>query len=328
MAIKSPGAMYLREQSEAAISNFFSTENGDDIGISRWVHPNQLVPFKDHPFEVKDDPDMESLEQQIVEAGKITNAILVFQNEEKDLEIISGHRRTYIAKKLGWDRVPVTIRKNITREEAAFLMYSENKKRLILPSEIAKSYKVLIDEMNRGRGKRTDLSEEEKGKTTEIVAKKLGVGTNTVERKLRLLYLIPGLLELVDKNEIKRNSGMALLPAVAISYLPENYQQVVLDVYNEHGKLPSHGQANKLLELYNNKELDEMRIRQELMVLKGNQKRSEGVEITNPILLQYKKESKMADAAFQDYIVKAIQFYRQHGEMGAGVAPKVTRQHL
>lgn len=314
MALSSPGAQFLRQQAESAISNFYSVQDGSDIGIPKRVHPNDLIEFKDHTFKIRDDADMDSLIKSI-EAEGVREPLLVFYNEDKDLEIIAGHRRRYAAQKLGIESIPVLIMK-ITREDATFLMCETNMKKrtVLLPSEEANSYKVMIEAMGRTHGQRTDKTGEEKGKTTEILAKKIGVSRGRIEEYLCLNNLMPEILELVDQNKLKRNTGMAVKPAVQISYLPENFQEVILKIYQTEEKSPSHKQARQMKQLFDDKQLDEQRIQEIMEELKPNQKRSEGVEITNPILLQIKKNKGLADEAFQQLLVKALDFYQKHGQ--------------
>ena len=330
MPLNSPGAQALRDQIKASLTQL-SRQEGDDIGTLMHINPNEMVEFKGHPFSIRpESPDMAKLIQSI-DAHGIQEPLIAFWNEDRDVEIIAGHRRRYAAQKLGLQTVPVLVMRKITRDDATFLMCESNlsKRETLLPSERANSYKVMIEAMERKRGRYASNENEEKGKATELLEKEIGDPSRTIERYLRLTFLKPEILELVDQNAISKNTGIAVLPAVEISYLPENYQEVILSIYQkEGGKSPSHQQAKDMRKLYEDNELDEKKIEEMMKKLKPNQKRSEGVEITNPILLQYKKESKMADAAFQDYIVKAIQFYRKHGEMGAGAAPKVTRQHI
>lgn len=328
MALNSPGAQFLRQQAESAISNFYSAQDGSDIGIPKRVHPNDLVEFKDHPFKVLENADMDVLMKSI-EANGVREPLLVFYNEDKDLEIIAGHRRRYAAQKLGIESIPVLVMK-ISREDATFLMYESNKQRdLILPSERAKVYKTMIDAMGRVSGQRTDKNAEESGRSIDLLEKKIGVSHTTIQRYMYLNSLIPEILELVDQSAIKKNTGIAMLPAIEISYLPENFQRVILDIYKKDEKSPSHKQARDFKRLYEARLLDEKKIIEIMDEQKPNQKRSSGMVITNENLLMIKKNNGLADEAFQQLLVKALEFYQKHGQMqAAGISSATNKLHL
>ena len=112
--------------------------------------------FPDHPFQVREDEDMEKLIESIRNNG-VLNPIIVRRKEDERYEIISGHRRKYACKKLGMDLIPMIVR-DISRDEAVIAMVDSNLQReVILPSEKARAYKMKMDAMKR-QGKRTDLT--------------------------------------------------------------------------------------------------------------------------------------------------------------------------
>ena len=326
-----PGMQSLRASIKSNMSSILSRKEGDDIGTPMHIHPNDMVAFKEHSFQIRDDADMAELTQSIEKAGKIREPILAFWNEENNIEIIAGHRRRYVAQKLGFETVPVLVMK-ISREDATFLMCESNMKKrtVLLPSERAYSYKVMIEAMGRRQGQRTDKNDDNKGKTVELLSEKIGVPSATIERYMRLNYLIPEILKLVDQGAIKKNTGMAKQPAIEISYLPENYQQVILDIYKQEEKTPSHSQARKFKRLFEAKQLDEKKIIEIMNEPKPNQKRSSGMVITNENLLMFKKSSGLADEAFQQMLVKALDFYQRHGHQGqaSGSASSSNKAHL
>lgn len=313
MPLNSPGAQALRDQIKSNIGSLLSRQEGDDIGTLMHIGPNDMISFKQHTFQVQeDDPDMIKLIKSI-EAKGIQEPIIAFFNEDTDIEIIAGHRRRFAAQKLNLQTVPVLVMKNLSRDDATFLMCESNlsKRETLLPSERANSYKVMIDAMNRKRGRYSSVENEEQGKATELLAKEIGEAPRTIERYLRLTNLEPALLELVDQSSRKKNTGIAILPAIEISYLPVNFQEVILKIYQREAKSPSHKQARDMHELFDLGQLDEMRIESIMEELKPNQKRSEGFEITNASLLDMKKRMKLGDGPFQDLLVKALQYYQQ-----------------
>ena len=223
--------------------------------------------FPDHPFQVKDDEDMEKLIESIRNNG-ILNPILVRRKEDERYEVISGHRRKYACQKLGMDLIPMIVR-DISRDEAVIAMVDSNLQReVILPSEKAKAYKMKMDAMKR-QGKRTDLTSspmETKLRTDEIVAQEAGESRNQVQRYIRLNELTPELLEFVDDGKI------GLRPAVELSYLQEEEMRDLVDFIDNEGTFPSHAQAIRMKELSRNGNLDTDTINEIMGEEKPNQK--------------------------------------------------------
>ncbi len=214
---------------------------------------------------------MKKLMQSIGDRG-VDNPIIVFSNEEGQLEIVSGHRRCKASELLGRDTVPALI-KHMTRDEAIIVMGESNltSRERILPSEKAFTYKEMFDALKR-QGQRTDLTSgpvdpKLKGKKTrEIIAEKGGDSDAQVKRYMRLTYLIPELLDLVDEKRI----GMR--PAEELSYLPANLQICIYDYCELEDRTPSHAQTKKFRELYTNNLLDEAKIADIMKEDKPNQK--------------------------------------------------------
>ena len=188
--------------------------------------------FPGHPFEVRDDEEMEALIESIRESGVI-NPILVRKKEGERYEIISGHRRKYACGKLGVERIPILIRE-ISREEAVIAMVDSNLQReKILPSEKARAYKMKIEAMKR-QGKRTDLTSTPpawKLETEDIIGQKCGESGDQVRRYIRFNELVPELLALVDEGKI------GLRPAVELSYLREEEQRDLAETIRQRGLL-------------------------------------------------------------------------------------------
>lgn len=198
------------------------------------IQISQLSEFKNHPFKVTEDEDMEELADSISKQG-ILYPILCRKTVE-GYEIISGHRRTYAAKMAGLTKVPAVI-KDITDEDAILMMVDTNLQREhIEPSEKAKAYRMKMEALGQ-KGK--------KGETTVNTARDLGVAGGDsgrmVSRYIRLSYLIPELLELVDEHKLGvTTSGQAL------AYLSEQEQELVYEVYETSQQLPDTAQADVL----------------------------------------------------------------------------------
>lgn len=223
--------------------------------------------FPDHPFQVKEDEDMEKLIESIRSNG-VLNPIIVRRKEDERYEVISGHRRKYACQKLGLDLIPMIVR-DISRDEAVIAMVDSNLQReVILPSEKAKAYKMKMDAMKR-QGKRTDLTSTPvawKSETADKIGQQCGESGDQVRRFIRLNELTPELLEFVDDGKI------GLRPAVELSYLQEEEMRDLVDYIDGEGTFPSHAQAIRMKELSREGNLDTDTINEIMGEEKANQK--------------------------------------------------------
>jgi ParB family chromosome partitioning protein len=205
---------------------------------------NDLFPFPDHPFSVKEDDSMKQTIESVREYGVLVPAI-VRPREEGGYEIISGHRRKHACEIAGLNTMPVIIRE-IDRNAATIIMVDSNLQREnILPSERAKAYKMKLEAVKR-QGARHDLTSsqhETKLRADEIVAQETGGSRSQVQRFIRLTELEPELQQLVDEGKI----GMT--PAVEISYLKPDEQRLLLDTIDSEQATPSLSQAQRLKKL-------------------------------------------------------------------------------
>ncbi len=200
-----------------------------------------LVHFRNHPFKLRDGEEKEQLLQSIRTQGAI-EPLIVRPLSESEYEVISGHRRLEICKELGMEKIPVIVR-NLCDEQAVSMMVDANLHRNnILPSERAFAYKMKWETI-RKQGQRTDLTLSQvatKYRSDERIANEFGIGKDTLHRYIRLTYLIPELLEMVDKGRI------ALTPAVELSYLTNEEQQALLNEIEYTDATPSLSQAQRL----------------------------------------------------------------------------------
>ena len=191
-----------------------------------------IYPFENHPFRVVDDEDMDELVDSIKENGVLT-PVLVRPDDEGTYEMISGHRRLHAAKRAGLRKIPAII-KEMTNDDATIAMVDANMQREeILPSERAFSLKMKMDAMNH-RGSRSDLTlstKETKLHSAEAVGETVGLKRAQVHRYIRLVYLIPKLLDMVDAGRL------AINVAQEISYLNNNYQQWIYEYIYENGMI-------------------------------------------------------------------------------------------
>ena len=228
-----------------------------------------LHPYPDHPYKVLDDDSMDALTQSILERGVLT-PILVRERDHAPYEydIIAGHRRVHAAQKAGLRSVPAFIC-NVSRDEATIMVVDSNLHReRILPSERARAYKMWYDAQKR-QGKRSDLTlsqVETKSRTDEEMADIFNTSRAQIQRYLRLIDLIPELLDLVDEDRI------ALSVGVELSYLPDELQYIVLGQIEELDCTPSYAQANHMHKESAAGTLTEERISEMMSAEKPNQK--------------------------------------------------------
>ena len=219
---------------------------------------NKLRPFENHPFQVKDDDEMNQLVWSVLTQGVLT-PLVVRPLENDDYEVISGHRRLHACQKAGIETVPALIYA-LDRDAAAIALVDSNLHReKILPSEKAFAYKLKMDAMNHqgrtcgqvGHKSRDMFSDAESGRQ--------------VQRYIRLTELIPQILSMVDAGKI------ALTPAVELSYLTGQEQQDLLETMESEDCTPSLSQAIQMKKLSQSGELTMDKIFEILREPKANQ---------------------------------------------------------
>ena len=260
--------------------------------------------FADHPFQVRDDEDMERLIQSIDNNG-VLNPVILRKNGER-YELIAGHRRKHACLRLGISGIPAIVRE-LSRDEAVVEMVDSNLQREhILPSEKAYAYKMKMDAMKR-QGERTDLTSvplAQKSKTTrELIAEESGESADQVRRYIRLTELIPELLTMVDEEKI------AFRPAVELSYLTEDEQRDLLETIESEEATPSLAQAIRMKNLSKVGKLDMDTIFAIMTEQKPNQK--EKIKIPMERLERFFPRG-MPQKQIEDTIVKALTLYQNH----------------
>ncbi|MBO5130500.1 MAG: ParB/RepB/Spo0J family partition protein [Oscillospiraceae bacterium] len=230
--------------------------------LAEYLSVDKLRPFEGHPFQVKDDEEMNQLVWSIITQG-VLNPIMVRPLNTGEYEVISGHRRVHACQKAGIDTIPALIY-SLERDAAAIALVDSNLHREhILPSEKAFAYKLKRDAMNH-QGK-TSPQLGEKLLTVEKIGLDSGDSKNQVLRYIRLTYLIPEILRMVDGGRI------ALTPAVELSYLTEAEQRDLLETMECEDCTPSLSQAQQMKLLSQRGELTMDRIFEMLRAPKPNQ---------------------------------------------------------
>mgnify|MGYP000764253085 CR=1 FL=1 len=210
------------------------------------IPTDKLHTFEGHPFHVIDNEEMESLAKSIQAQGIISPLIVrPIDGKTDEYEVISGHRRLYAAIKAGLTEVPALIYP-LDRNQAIIAVVDSNLHReKLLPSEKAFAYKMKLEAMKQ-QGKRTDLILSQvatKSDTAAEIGKATNESRDKVFRYIRLTNLIPELLEKVDEGAI------AFSPAVELSYLTKEQQEILLDAMELNDCTPSHAQSIRLKKL-------------------------------------------------------------------------------
>ena len=226
-----------------SLDNLFSSEQErQDAKLEKiQILPlSELHPFEGHPFQVRDDEEMDKMVDSVKEYGVMTPAI-VRPRRDGGYEIVAGHRRCHASQRAGVDTMPCIVRE-LDDDTAIILMVDSNCQREhILPSEKAKAYQMKLEAIKR-QGRRSDLTSGQvvQKLSVEKVANESGDGYKTVQRFIRLNNLSPDLMQLVDDGRLKTT------PAVELSYLTPEEQEEFLSYMEEEGCTPSLSQAQKL----------------------------------------------------------------------------------
>lgn len=234
-----------RNISLTSYDDIFSTEESRSEAIQERVVEislHQLFPFKNHPFRVVDDEQMQKTADSIKEYGVLMPGI-VRPRPEGGYEIISGHRRKRASEIAGKETMPVIVR-NLDDDSAIIYMVDSNLQREnILPSERAAAYKMKKEAIQRkaGRPNKENLSQVGTNfRADQAVADDVGSSRNQVQRFIRLNNLAKPLLDMVDKQEI------AFTPAVELSYLQPEEQTMLMEAMASEQATPSLSQAQRL----------------------------------------------------------------------------------
>ena len=228
-----------------SIDDLFSTEEErQDAKLEKiQILPlSELHPFEGHPFQVRDDEEMDKMVDSVKEYGVMTPAI-VRPRRDGGYEIVAGHRRCHASQRAGVDTMPCIVR-DMDDDTAIILMVDSNCQREhILPSEKAKAYQMKLEAVKRKAGRPSKNNSAQVGPNlwaSEKVALDAGESKSQVKRYIALNNLTPDLMQLVDDGRLKTT------PAVELSYLTPEEQEEFLSYMEEEGCTPSLSQAQKL----------------------------------------------------------------------------------
>lgn len=228
-----------------AADDLFSTQEERDEAKREYVADIPLIEISDfpnHPYKVKQDESMLELAASIREKG-VVNPALVRPKPEGGYEMVAGHRRKFASELAGKAVMPCIVR-NLTDDEATIIMVDSNLQReKVLPSEKAFAYKMKLDAMKRQAGRPSKNSAtvlpNYGGKSSrQLLAEEVGESHEQIRKYIRLTELIKPILDMVDEGKI------AMRPAVELSYLPKEQQQVLFDTMEQEDCTPSHARKD------------------------------------------------------------------------------------
>ena len=292
-----------------SVDDLFSTqESRDEAKLERVINlpPGEISDFPNHPFKVRMDEEMQQMAESVKEHGVLVPA-LVREKPDGGYEMIAGHRRKRAAELAELPEIPCIVR-NLTDDEAIIVMVDSNLQReKILPSEKAFAYKMKLDAMRRQQGTRTDLTSVPVGQklrqtSREALAENSPDSNTQIQRYIRLTYLLPEILDMVDDGKI------ALRPAVELSYLAEQEQHFLLDTMFSEDCTPSHAQAIKMRKFSQEGKLNPDVILSIMQEEKPNQK--EQIKIPKERISRYFAPGTPSQK-IEDTIVKALELYRK-----------------
>ena len=296
-----------------SLDNLFSSEQErQDAKLEKiQILPlTELHPFRNHPFQVRDDDEMDKMVDSIKEYGVMTPAI-VRPRKDGGYEIVAGHRRCHASQRAGVETMPCIVR-DMDDDTAIILMVDSNCQREhILPSEKAKAYEMKLAAIKR-QGQRRDLTSGQVVQKLSVqeVADGSGEGYKTVQRFIRLNKLTPELMKMVDDGKLKTT------PAVELSYLTPEEQEDFLSYMESEGCTPSLSQAQKLKEASKESVLTSEKI-QHIMAAKPPSVKPRGPQLMIPVakVERYFPKGFTSDQ-MQQVIVKLLENYaraHQHG---------------
>jgi len=290
-----------------SVDSLFTTQAERDEAERETVitlSPKEISDFPGHPFKVRMDENMTEMVESVKQYGVLVPA-LIRQTQDGSYEMVAGHRRK-LACELAGKELPCLVR-DLTDDEATIIMVDSNLQReQILPSEKAFAYKMKLEAMKR-QGQRTDLTSDPVGsklisRSNEELAAQSPDGKTQIQRYIRLTYLIPPVLDMVDDGKI------AMRPAVELSYLPENEQQSLLEAMECEDCTPSHVQAIKMRKFSQEGKLNDDVILSILQEEKPNQK--EQFRMPKERISKYFAPGTPAQK-IEDTIIKALDLYRR-----------------
>ena len=246
------------------------------------IRISELKDFKNHPFHVQQDMELCALMKSIEDEGVIVPLLVRPNPDGEGYEVIAGHRRKAAAQWAGLEEVPAVIRELDDNQAIVAMVDSNLQRENLKPSEKAYAYRMKLEAMNR-QGRKTDITSAQVGpkpaRSNELLAKQVGESVAQIKRYIRLTYLIPKILQMVDEEK------MAFTIAVELSYLTEEEQYELHAVMDMEQCTPSLSQANRMKRISQSVGLDMDAMYEILEEEKPNQR--EQIKIRADKIAQY-----------------------------------------
>ena len=290
---------------------FSSQEERDDAKLKRIyeIPLEEIDPFPDHPFKVRDDEDMMNLVESVKANGVLTPAT-VRKKEDGRYELLSGHRRFRACQLAGIGALRCEVIE-MNRDEATIFMVESNFQRTtILPSEKAFAYKMRLDAMKRLPGRPSKENVRPVGanfgvRSDKLLSNEVEDSARQIQRYIRLTELLPEILDMVDEGIV------AMRPAVELSYIPKLQQGLIWESMELEGCTPSYAQAIRMRKMSEEHKLTPEAIDAILMEQKPNQKER--------IVLRGERFSRLFPPDLpiskrEDYVAAAMEHYARFRE--------------
>ena len=293
-----------------SVDDLFTTQEERDEAKRETIMEiplSQILDFPNHPFKVKMDESMSDLVESVKSYG-VLSPVIVRPKDNGEYEMIAGHRRKRASELAGKDSIKCIVQ-DVTDDEAIILMVDSNLQReQLLPSEKAFAYKMKLDAMKRQVGRPSQTNSVPLGpnlfgtRSNEELASQSPDSKTQIQRYIRLTYLSQPLLDMVDEGKI------AMRPAVELSYLTENEQEILLNTMEWEDCTPSHVQAIKMRQFSQEGKLNEGVIQSILQEEKPNQK--EQFRMPKERISKYFAPGTSSQK-IEETIIKALELYRK-----------------
>lgn len=299
------------------LNDFFTTQEQRDDAKKEKIETldiSLLDSFKNHPFKVLENEDLKKLQESINDNG-VLEPLIVRKTEDGRYELVSGHRRKRACELNGIDKVPCLIR-DMSDDEATIYMVDSNMHReVILPSEKAFAYKMKLDAIKH-QGIKTKVTLGPIGQkqySRDLLSNDVNDSSRNIQRYIRLTNLIPELLKCVDNTILNNDSilTIGLRPAVELSYLDKDEQQLLYDRITYFDSTPTQAQAIIFRKLSDEGKLDIKKIDSILNEERQNKPVNFKIQISH---IKEVLPKKIDEKNAEKYIIDAIKYYTNYLE--------------
>lgn len=275
----------------------FSTNKGKAETVVI-LNPYDITDFPNHPFKITDNEEMDNMVESIKEIG-VKVPVLVRPKQNGGYEMVAGHRRNYATKKAGLNGIPAIVRE-MTDEEATIIMVDSNIQReKILPSEKAFAYRMKMEALSHQGKKETSRQVGDKLASADMIGKDNGESGRQVQRYIRLTELIQELLDMVDIGKI------SFSPAVEISYLTKEEQNLLYCYIQKYDATPSQSQAIYLKKLSQEGKLTTNKLEEIMSAEKPNQKPKYNIHYDR--FEKYLPRDVVTEKEVEDFLLKCVE---------------------